>query len=60
MKAVFGEAQFGAKLVRTLADEAGVTHVVTDLYNDALGPAPADTYLGMMSWNVDQIVSALQ
>ena len=31
-----------------------------DLYNDALGPAPADTYLGMMRWNVDQIVAALK
>ena len=60
VRAVFSEAQFSPKLVQTLADEAGVTRVVTGLYNDALGPAPADTYLGMMSWNVDQIVSALE
>jgi hypothetical protein len=33
---------------------------VTTLYNDALGPAPADTYLGLMRWNVDQIVAALK
>jgi hypothetical protein len=34
--------------------------VVTTLYNDALGPAPADKYLGLMHWNVDQIVGALK
>jgi ABC-type Zn uptake system ZnuABC Zn-binding protein ZnuA len=59
-KAVFSEAQFNPKLAATLAEEAGVTKVVTTLYNDALGPAPADTYLGMMRWNVDQIVAALR
>jgi hypothetical protein len=33
---------------------------VSTLYNDALGPAPADTYPGMMRWNVQQIVEALR
>jgi ABC-type Zn uptake system ZnuABC Zn-binding protein ZnuA len=33
---------------------------VTTLYNDTLGPPPADTYLKMMAWNVDQMVSALK
>ena len=60
VKAVFSEAQFSPKLSETLATEAGITKVVTTLYNDALGPAPADTYLGLMRWNVDQIVAALQ
>ena len=60
MKAVFSEAQFSPELAETLAEEAGITKVVTTLYNDALGPAPADTYLGMMRWNVDQIVEALR
>jgi len=60
VKAVFSEAQFSPKLSETLAQEAGVTSVVTTLYNDALGPAPADTYLGLMRWNVDQIVAALK
>jgi zinc/manganese transport system substrate-binding protein/manganese/iron transport system substrate-binding protein len=59
-KAVFSEAQFSPRLSQTLAQEAGVTRVVTTLYNDALGPAPADTYLGLMRWNVDQIVAALK
>jgi ABC-type Zn uptake system ZnuABC Zn-binding protein ZnuA len=60
VKAVFSEAQFSPKLSETLAQEAGITTVVTTLYNDALGPAPADTYIGMMGWNVDQIVPALK
>jgi zinc/manganese transport system substrate-binding protein/manganese/iron transport system substrate-binding protein len=59
VKAVFSEAQFSPKLSQTLAQEAGITKVVTNLYNDALGPAPADSYLGLMRWNVDQIVAAL-
>lgn len=60
VKAVFTEAQFSPDLTQTLADEAGISTVVTTLYNDALGPAPADTYVGLMRWNVDQIVPALR
>jgi ABC-type Zn uptake system ZnuABC Zn-binding protein ZnuA len=60
VKAVFSEAQFSPRLSQTLATEAGVSQVVTTLYNDSLGPAPADTYLGLMRWNVDQIVAALR
>ena len=58
--AVFSEAQFNPKLAQTLADEAGIHRVVTTLYNDALGPPPADTYPGMMRWNMQQIVDALR
>ena len=58
--AVFTEAQFDPKLAQTLADEAGITKVVTTLYNDSLGPAPADTYIGLMTWDVDEIVKALR
>ena len=60
VKAVFSEAQFSPKLAQTLADEAGIKQVVTTLYNDTLGTAPADSYPGMMRWNVDQIVEALR
>jgi zinc/manganese transport system substrate-binding protein/manganese/iron transport system substrate-binding protein len=60
VRAVFSEAQFNPTLVQAVADEAGITSVVTTLYNDALGPAPADTYLGMMRWNMQQIVKALK
>jgi ABC-type Zn uptake system ZnuABC Zn-binding protein ZnuA len=58
--AVFSEAQFDPKLARTLADEAGIKQIVTTLYNDALGPAPADSYIGVMTWDVDEIVRALR
>jgi manganese/iron transport system substrate-binding protein len=57
--AVFSEAQFSPRLTDTLAAEAGVSRVVTDLYNDSLGNPPADTYLGMMRYNVERIVEAL-
>ena len=60
VKAVFAEAQSNPELVRTLASEAGVSSVVTTLYNDTVGPPPTDTYLKMMAWNVDQIVTALR
>jgi zinc/manganese transport system substrate-binding protein/manganese/iron transport system substrate-binding protein len=60
VKAVFSEAQFSPKLAETLAGEAGIQKVVTTLYNDALGDPPADTYVGMMRWNVDQVVAALK
>lgn len=60
VKAVFSEAQFSPALAETLAKEAGITNVVTTLYNDALGPAPADTYLGLMRWNMAKIVEALR
>ena len=59
IKAVFSEAQFSPKLTQSLAQEAGVQQVVADLYNDSLGDAPADTYLGMMRYNVQRIVQAL-
>jgi len=58
--AVFSEAQFSPKLAQTLADEAGITSIVTNLYTDSLGDAPADTYEGMMHWDMDHIVEALR
>ncbi len=57
-RAIFAEAQFNDALVRAIAQETGVT-VVSDLYDDTLGNAPADTYVGMMTWNTDQVVAAL-
>ncbi len=59
VKAVFSEAQFSPKLTQTLAQEAGIQQVVSDLYNDSLGDAPADSYLGMMRYNVERLVQAL-
>jgi ABC-type Zn uptake system ZnuABC Zn-binding protein ZnuA len=60
VKAVFSEAQFNPKLARTLAEEAGITTVVSTLYNDALGDPPADTYIGMMRYDMDHIAAALR
>jgi ABC-type Zn uptake system ZnuABC Zn-binding protein ZnuA len=60
VRAVFSEAQFNPELARTLADEAGITQVVADLYTDALGDPPADTYLGLMRTDIERIVGALR
>lgn len=60
VRAVFSEAQFSPELAKTLAEEAGITTVVTTLYNDTVGPPPTDTYLKMMEWNVNEIVQALR
>ena len=60
VKAVFSEAQFSPRLIQTLAQEAGVQKVVTDLYNDSLGDPPADSYVGMMQYNIQHIVQALK
>jgi ABC-type Zn uptake system ZnuABC Zn-binding protein ZnuA len=57
--ALFGEAQFNPDLARTIADEARIT-VVTDLYTDSLGDPPADSYEGLIRWDVDKVVEALQ
>jgi ABC-type Zn uptake system ZnuABC Zn-binding protein ZnuA len=59
VKAIFSEAQFNPKVEQQLAAEAGVT-VVSNLYNDALGAPPVDTYEGMMRWNADRVVEALR
>jgi len=57
--ALFGEAQFNPELAQTIAEEAGIT-VVTDLYTDSLGDAPADTYEGMIRSDVEKVVEALR
>jgi ABC-type Zn uptake system ZnuABC Zn-binding protein ZnuA len=58
-RALFGEAQFNPQLARTVAEEAGIT-VVTDLYTDSLGGPPADTYEGMVRWDIERVAGALQ
>jgi len=42
-----------------IAAETGTT-VLQDLYSDALGAAPADSYLGLMRTNADAILGAMQ
>jgi len=58
-KAVFSEAQFPTKLIDQLASEAGVK-VVSTLYDGSLGDSPVDTYEGMIRWDTEQIVRALE
>jgi manganese/iron transport system substrate-binding protein len=57
-RAILAEAQFNDALARSIADETGAT-LVSDLYDDTLGGAPADTYVGMMTWDTDRLVAAL-
>ncbi len=59
VRAVFAEPQFNPALVQAVAREAGV-RVVTDLYDDTLGPPPVDTYEGMIRWDVERVVGALR
>jgi zinc/manganese transport system substrate-binding protein len=58
IKAIFAEAQFNDDLVQTIAGENGAV-VASDLYTDSVGDAPADTYVGMMEWNIEKAASAL-
>jgi ABC-type Zn uptake system ZnuABC Zn-binding protein ZnuA len=59
VRAIFSERQFPAKLVTQLGAETG-TRVVTDLYDDALGDAPIDSYVGLVRWDVQRITEALR
>ncbi len=57
-RAIFAEAQFNTDLAAAIASETGVT-VVRGLYDDTLGDAPEDTYLGAMTWNANEVAAAL-
>lgn len=56
--AIFGEAQLPAKVLEQVARDAGVT-VIGSLSSDALGPAPADSYLGLLRADATAILGAL-
>lgn len=58
--AIFSEAQVSPRLAETLAREAGVKTIVTDLPTDSVGAPPADSYIGMMRVVTDKIVQALR
>ena len=58
--AIFSEAQVSPRLAETLAREAGLKTIVTDLPTDSVGAPPADSYLGMMRVVTDKIVQALR
>jgi len=59
--ALFTERGLSDRLLRQVADEAGVT-VIASLYTDALGQpdSTGDTYLHLMRANVTTIINALQ
>lgn len=56
---VFSEVQFPSKVLASIAAETGA-RVLADLYSDALGKAPCDTYLGAMRANATAIVASMQ
>ena len=60
MPAVFSEVGVSPRLAETLAREAGVRTVVSDLPTDSLLDPPADSYVGLMRVAVDKIVAALR
>lgn len=56
---VFSEVQFPSKVLANIAAETGAT-VLADLYSDALGEGPGDTYLGAMRANATAIAASMQ
>ncbi|MFM8934480.1 MAG: metal ABC transporter substrate-binding protein [Candidatus Limnocylindrus sp.] len=56
---VFSEAQFPSKVLDQVAAETGAT-VLANLYSDALGDAPANSYLGAMRANASAILASFK
>ena len=56
---VFSEAQFPSKVLDQVAAETGAT-VLENLYSDALGNAPANSYLGAMRANASAILASFK
>ena len=46
-------------LIDQLASETGAK-VVANLYDDSVGDPPADSYVGVLTWDTDQLVAALR
>ena len=61
VKAIFVETSINPKVIKTIAEKAGV-QIGGELYSDSMGPAGSagETYLGMMRENVLTIVHALK
>jgi ABC-type Zn uptake system ZnuABC Zn-binding protein ZnuA len=59
VRAILAESQFPTDLVDRIAEETGVV-VVADLYSDSVGEPPIDTYVAMISFDVDAIAGALR
>ena len=59
VRAVFAEPEYSPKLVRTLAESAGIA-TVEDLYDDSIGSDPRVTdYASMLRFDTKTIVTAL-
>lgn len=56
---IFSEVQFPSKVLDQIAAETGAV-VLEDLYSDALGAAPADTYVGAMESNAEAILASFK
>lgn len=56
---VFSEVQFPSKILDQIAAETGAT-VLEDLFSDALGEAPANSYLGAMRANASAILASFK
>ena len=56
---VFSEVQFPSKVLTSIAAETGAT-VLANLYSDALGAAPGNTYVGAMRANATAIATSMQ
>lgn len=59
VKAVFAENIKDSRMVDRIAKETGV-RVSGKLYSDALGGAPANTYIGMYRYNVKALTDAMK
>lgn len=56
---IFSEVQFPSKVLDQIAAETGAV-VLEDLYSDALGASPADTYIGAMRKNAEAILASFK
>jgi ABC-type Zn uptake system ZnuABC Zn-binding protein ZnuA len=60
VRAVFAEPEYSPKLMEALAQSAGI-RTVSNLYDDSVGIDPkVSTYVGMIDFDTDTIVSALK
>lgn len=61
ISAIFAETTINPQLIKTVAEEAGVTLAPTELYSDSLGRAGSngDSYLKMLQTNTQSIVESL-
>ncbi|MEO0459184.1 MAG: zinc ABC transporter substrate-binding protein, partial [Cyanobacteria bacterium P01_A01_bin.114] len=61
VSAIFAETTLNPQLIRTVAEEAGVSLAPNELYSDSIGApgTPGDSYINMMVANTETIVTGL-